>query len=469
MQSTASRWGFWGLIGAIVAASIASVAYVVTVVGDIRSSLPLDSLALERDVAVYYHDLARLEFALRLHLLEPTAERAEAVRAATDFVAIRSSDMHSLFERSGVPVFLDIEERVGVLVDSLDRLYADPDLEPTDATLAGILAVTNELVGDVRTAFDRTTQHSIEALTQEGNALGQLTNRILVMLGVLMAASAGLVLLAVILSRAQSKVRRHETALHSRLAEIEQARYEAEEANRTKSRFLASMSHELRTPLNAVLGFAEFLLLDSEGTLTTRQKTTIANILQGGRHLLGLINDILDLARIEADQLNLSFAAVPARQVVADCIDLTVPLGEADGIAVTNQFTVSPSVCAWTDPLRLKQILLNLLSNAVKYNRPGGVVTVEGQVLPDGFLQIAVSDTGIGIAPADHPKVFEMFHRLGADPQVARDGAGIGLSVSKLLVERMGGRIGFHSEPSVGSRFWIDLPMDVSEDAPSAV
>jgi len=469
MQSTASRWGFWGLIGAIVAASIASVAYVVTVVGDIRSSLPPDSLALERDVAVYYHDLARLEFALRLHLLEPSAERAEAVRAATDFVAIRSSDMHSLFERSGVPVFLDIEERVGVLVDNLDRIYADPDMRPTEATVAGILAVTGDLVSDVRNAFDRTTQHSIVALTQEEKALGQLTNRILIMLGVLMAASAGLVLLAIILSRAQSKVRRHETALHSRLAEIEQARYEAEEANRTKSRFLASMSHELRTPLNAVLGFAEFLLLDPEGTLTDRQKTTITNILQGGRHLLGLINDILDLARIEADQLNLSFAAVPARQMVVDCIDLTVPLGAADGISVVNRFMIDPSVCAWTDPLRLKQVLLNLLSNAVKYNHPGGTVTVEGEVLADGFLRIAVADTGIGIAPADQPKVFEMFHRLGADPQVARDGAGIGLSVSKLLVERMGGRIGFDSEQAVGSRFWIDLPMDRAGEDPGAV
>lgn len=243
-----------------------------------------------------------------------------------------------------------------------------------------------------------------------------------------------------------------------------EAKEEAENANRTKSEFLASMSHELRTPLNAVLGFAQFLQFDPKHPLSPTQNAHVESILEGGKHLLELVNEILDLARIEADQLNLSLEEVNANEVIADCVALTSPLGKPRGIEIIDKFSSGPSALLRTDQLRLKQVLLNLLSNAVKYNKDGGMVIVDGRETENGFLHLSVTDTGIGIAEVDYSGIFQMFHRLGADPMVAREGTGIGLTVTKLLVERMAGRIGCESEQDVGSTFWIELPLASNEE-----
>ncbi|NQU59189.1 MAG: HAMP domain-containing protein, partial [Rhodospirillales bacterium] len=255
-----------------------------------------------------------------------------------------------------------------------------------------------------------------------------------------------------------------EEALQKRSIELELSKAEAEAANMAKSEFLASMSHELRTPLNAVLGFAQMLQFDPKNQLSSDQNAHVEHILEGGEHLLELINEVLDLARIEARQLDLSLEEVDAYEVVTACVALTVPLGERRGIKIIEQFSSEPLGYLRTDHLRLKQVLLNLLSNAVKYNRDGGTVTVEGRETEDGFLRLSVSDTGIGIAEKDYSDVFQMFHRLGADPMIAREGTGIGLTVTKLLVERMAGRVGFESEVGVGSTFWFELPWASNEN-----
>jgi len=246
--------------------------------------------------------------------------------------------------------------------------------------------------------------------------------------------------------------------------ELKLAMEEAERANRAKSEFLASMSHELRTPLNAVLGFAQMLQFNPKHPLTKDQNRQVEHILEGGGHLLDLVNEILDLAKIEGDQLALSLEEVDAAEIVADCMVLAVPLGEQRNVAIVNELEASGSTILRTDPLRLKQALLNLLSNAIKFNRDGGKVSISGRVLEDGFLRLAVADTGVGIDDAEKSTVFQMFHRLGADPTLAREGTGIGLTVTKHLIERLAGRIGFESERNVGSTFWIDLPLADNEN-----
>jgi signal transduction histidine kinase len=232
-----------------------------------------------------------------------------------------------------------------------------------------------------------------------------------------------------------------------------EAKREADRANTAKSEFLSRMSHELRTPLNAILGFGQLLQLDD---LTEEQTEGVDHILGAGRHLLGLINEVLDLARIESGHLALSPEAVDVDEVIKDTVDLIGPLAAERALRIQAP---SPPEGAWTvqaDRQRLKQILLNLTSNAVKYNRHGGSITLTCNAGADGRIRIAVADTGPGI-PADKlPRLFTQFDRLGAEHSEVQ-GTGMGLVLARRLAEAMDGALTVASIEGEGTTFTLEL------------
>jgi len=233
---------------------------------------------------------------------------------------------------------------------------------------------------------------------------------------------------------------------------------EANMANLAKSEFLSSMSHELRTPLNAVLGFAQLLQLNSKEPLTEKQQHAVDHIITSGQRLLELINNVLDLVKIEEGKLELTVQAVNPTAVIDDCLIIAQSMAEQQSISVVTGVTVKDLPNINADLTGLKQVLLNLLSNAVKYNRDAGTVTVDAEKTSEGMLRISVSDSGPGIAKKDHAKVFEPFDRIGREA-LNIEGTGIGLVISKRLMIAMGGVIGFESDIGKGSTFWIELPL----------
>ncbi len=246
----------------------------------------------------------------------------------------------------------------------------------------------------------------------------------------------------------------------------------AERANAAKTEFLSRMSHELRTPLNAVLGFSQLLQMDTSRPLTIEQKAKLQHIEDAGAHLLAMINDVLDLSRIESGGMMLAPETVALSALVQEAIAL-VATAARDAHVTLNVEPPPPDAVradrARADHLRLRQVLVNLLSNAIKYNRPQGSVTVRWGATPEGdSVQLQVSDTGQGLTAEQRAHLFEPFNRLGAE-RSRIEGTGIGLVVTQRLVQLMGGTIDVDSEPGVGSTFTVALPAaaDNGASAPS--
>ncbi len=276
------------------------------------------------------------------------------------------------------------------------------------------------------------------------------------------ALVGGIAVLGVLAVRSRQRLEVQAKALGRAERLSRQASEQAAAANRAKSEFLSRMSHELRTPLNAIIGFAQLLELEVQGA---EHRESVDQILKGGRHLLGLINEVLDIARIEAGTLSISPEPILTHEVLSAALDLIRPQAVSRGIQILESAPGEHYVTA--DRQRLQQVLLNLLSNAVKYNREGGTVRVACESDPPGRLRISVADTGAGIAPEMMTRLFTAFDRLGAD-QTAIEGTGLGLALSQHLVKLMGGTLTATSTVGEGTTFTVELPRADGPPGPDA-
>jgi len=255
------------------------------------------------------------------------------------------------------------------------------------------------------------------------------------------------------------------TELAAKNQELERRNREIEHANRLKSEFMASMSHELRTPLHTIIGFSELLTEEIEGPLNEKQKRFLGHILRDSSHLLELINEVLDLSKIEAGRLTLQFASFNFSECVQEVLAGIQQRAIAKEIRIEQRAMYDGALYA--DRLRIKESLYNLLSNAVKFTPERGTVWVESSA-HDGSLVITVGDTGVGIPSEEHANIFEKFYQVGNTTAGVREGTGLGLPITKKLVEMHGGRISVKSRPQQGSEFTLTLPLQGPSTPPTA-
>jgi PAS domain S-box-containing protein len=268
--------------------------------------------------------------------------------------------------------------------------------------------------------------------------------------------------------QAEERLRAIQSAYTAELAaknrELEQRNEEVERANNLKSEFLSGMSHELRTPLHTIIGFAELLEEQLEGSLNEKQQRFVRHIHRDSQHLLALINDVLDLSKIESGRLELQHEPFQLIDALDETVSSLGPRANAKSIEI--EIDVPPEIELYADRLRFKQILYNLLSNAVKFTPERGRVSVLVSLKP-GFVEVCVADTGVGIPESQHESVFDKFYQVGQRQASGVEGTGLGLAITRRLVEEHGGTICLKSVVGKGSKFTFTIPFASTADCTS--
>jgi len=259
-------------------------------------------------------------------------------------------------------------------------------------------------------------------------------------------------ILSIFASRAEAEIERQRVE-----QDLIAAKIASEKANQAKSEFLSRMSHELRTPMNAILGFGQLLKMDPHESLSKEDQKSVDFILEAGKLLLVLIDEVLDLSRIESGKLQLAIERVQVDQITEEVLNMILPLAEKHGIRINNHISKIPGLQVLADRLRFKQVMFNLLSNAIKYNREQGTITLEAEDTARGTVRLHIADTGLGIAREKQKDLFEPFNRLDAH-NTEIQGTGIGLAITKRLMALMNGSIEVESTLGKGSRFSVEFP-----------
>jgi signal transduction histidine kinase/CheY-like chemotaxis protein len=398
--------------------------------------------------------------------LEGYAARFAEIRETLDRMPFNSEDLKlykSLFD--WVPKILpDQREAVRLMI------YED-DIEKARKLIYGSVLPGQQKIIDIISELIKREQSYISRNSQQINAsMLRVNNQSTLLFGFILVI---FLIFSVVIIQRIYRIQKQvsdayealEDTIDERTNDLIVARDAAVMASKSKSEFLSSMSHELRTPLNAIIGFSQLLEMEE---LTETQSDSVKEIHTAGKHLLDLINEVLDLARIEAGRMSVNLDEVELESVIQEIKAMTAPIAERHGI--TMSFTENVNLVVMSDRTRLKQVLLNLLSNAIKYNRQNGSVDVFVEQIND-HVRISVKDTGKGIAGDQREALFEPFNRLGAEGSEI-EGTGIGMMVTRQFVELMNGRIDFESELGVGSVFWIELPLardDSKEEAAVAL
>jgi signal transduction histidine kinase/CheY-like chemotaxis protein len=404
-------------------------------------------------------DLGEAESQERGYLLTGDATRLPRLRVASESLhgRIRQINALTLDNPGQLALIARIGEAIDARLASFQEGVALRDAEGLAASVTWVREGRGQQLSDeITNGIELAESAEVRRLNQRREAAalqGTVAEATVLLGGIISIGMFGIAF--VLLTRENAARRISEGLVQSKNKELELRNREVERANQLKSEFLSSMSHELRTPLNAILGFSELMLDGTGGILTEKQSRWVGHISKAGKHLLQLISDILDLAKIEAGHVDLTLEAFGVETALPEVMSNVRPLAMAKRIRL--EVDGDPDVYIIADRLRFKQVLYNLLSNAIKFTPQGGAVRVSVEGGPERAV-ITVADTGVGIRPEDLDTIFEEFRQVGGTTGGVREGTGLGLAIARRHVEQQGGTIRVESTVGVGSRFIFTLP-----------